>query len=114
MIKYFEDHQVEILEKTRETNLKKSKSKEGKQNAKKDEIPKTTTKSNEEILQEYPADYYNYADKFYGVLERNPDEFCNLDEYINRYDKSPGEYFYWIVRRGWIFRISIETKRTLE
>ena len=38
----------------------------------------------EEILQEYPADYYNYADKFDGVLERNPDEFCNLDEYINR------------------------------
>lgn len=114
MINYFEEHKAEILEKTRETNLKKSKSKEGNQNAKKDEIPKTTTKSNEEILQEYPADYYNYADKFYGVLERNPDEFCNLDEYINRYDKSPGEYFYWIVRRGWIFRISIETKRTLE
>ena len=84
MINYFEGHHNEILEKTRETNLTKSKSKEGNQNDKKDEIQKTTTKSNEEILQEYPADYYNYADKFDGVLERNPDEFCNLDEYITR------------------------------
>lgn len=83
-INYFEENQNEILEKTREANLKKSKSKEGNQNAKKDEIPKTTTKSNEEILQEYPADYYNYADKFDGVLKRNTDEFCNLDEYIKR------------------------------
>lgn len=114
MIKYFEDHQAEILEKTRETNLKKIKSKEGNQNAKKNEIPKTITKSNEEILQEYPADYYHHADKFESVLEQNPDEFCNLDEYIEKYGKSAGEYFYWIVRRGWICRISIETKRSLE
>lgn len=48
------------------------------------------------------------------MLEQNPDEFCNLDEYIEKYGKSAGEYFYWIVRRGWICRISIETKRALE
>ena len=38
MINYFEGHHNEILEKTRETNLTKSKSKEGNQNDKKDEI----------------------------------------------------------------------------
>lgn len=37
MMQYFEEHQSEILQKTLETNMKKSKSKEGNQNAKKND-----------------------------------------------------------------------------
>lgn len=38
MMQYFEEHQSEILQKTLETNMKKSKSKEGNQNARKSDM----------------------------------------------------------------------------
>lgn len=46
MVKYFEEHQNEILQKTLETNMKKSKSKEGNQNARKSDTQQPDTMDN--------------------------------------------------------------------
>ncbi len=46
MVKYFEEHQSEILKKTLETNMKKSKSKEGNQNARKSDMQQPDTTDN--------------------------------------------------------------------
>lgn len=46
MVKYFEEHQSEILQKTLETNMKKSKSKEGNQNARKSDTQQPDTTDN--------------------------------------------------------------------
>ena len=46
MVKYFEEHQSEILQKTLETNMKKSKSKEGNQNARKSDTQQLDTTDN--------------------------------------------------------------------
>lgn len=46
MMQYFEEHQSEILQKTLETNMKKSKSKEGNQNARKSDMQQPDTTDN--------------------------------------------------------------------
>ena len=116
MIKYFEEHQAEILEKTRETNQKKSQSKIGNQHAKKDESIKETPKlgTNEDILREYPVDYYNYPEKIKEAVANNPKDSCDLDFYLELYKKSAGEYFYWFIGNKWIRIMDKKSSSTLE
>ena len=102
MIKYFEEHQAEILEKTRETNQKKSQSKIGNQHA------------NEDILREYPVDYYNYPEKIKEAVANNPKDSCDLDFYLELYKKSAGEYFYWFIGNKWIRIMDKKSSSTLE
>lgn len=116
MIKYFEEHQAEILEKTRETNQKKSQSKIGNQNAKKDENIKESPKleTNEDILREYPIDYHNYKKKLEETVANNPQDFCQLDEYYQKYGKSAGEYFYWLAANAWLWKMNSASSNDLK
>ena len=116
MIKHFEEHQAEILEKTRETNQKKSQSKIGNQHAKKDENIKESPKleTNEDILREYPVDYYNYPEKIKEAVANNPKDSCDLDFYLELYKKSAGEYFYWFIGNKWIRIMDKKSSSTLE
>ena len=116
MIRHFEEHQAEILEKTRETNQKKSQAKTGNQHAKKDENIKENLKpnTNEDILREYPVDYYNYKDKIKEAVANNPKDSCDLDFYLELYKKSAGEYFYWFIGNKWIRIMDKKSSSTLE
>lgn len=116
MIKYFEEHQAEILEKTRETNQKKSQSKIGNQYAKKDENIKENLKpdTNEDILREYPIDYHNYKKKLEETVANNPQDFCQLDEYYQKYGKSAGEYFYWLAANAWLWKMNSASSNDLK
>lgn len=116
MIKYFDEHQAEIFEKTRETNQKKSQAKIGNQYAKKDESIKETPKleTNEDILREYPVDYYNYKDKIKEAVANNPQNFCQLDEYYQKYGKSAGEYFYWLAANAWLWKMNSASSNDLK
>ena len=116
MIKYFEEHQAEILEKTRETNQKNSQSKIGNQHAKKDENIKESPKleTNEDILREYPVDYYNYKKKLEETVANNPQDFCQLDEYYQKYGKSAGEYFYWLAANAWLWKMNSASSNDLK
>lgn len=116
MIKYFDEHQVEIFEKTRETNQKKSQAKIGNQYAKKDESIKETPKleTNEDILREYPVDYYNYKKKLEETVANNPQDFCQLDEYYQKYSKSAGEYFYWLAANAWLWKMNSASSNDLK
>ncbi|MDY4819809.1 MAG: hypothetical protein SO206_06210 [Bacilli bacterium] len=116
MIKYFDEHQVEIFEKTRETNQKKSQAKIGNQYAKKDESIKETPKleTNEDILREYPIDYHNYKKKLEETVANNPQDFCQLDEYYQKYGKSAGEYFYWLAANAWLWKMNSASSNDLK
>lgn len=116
MIKHFEEHQAEILEKTRETNQKKSQSKIGNQYAKKDENIKESPKleTNEDILREYPIDYHNYKKKLEETVANNPQDFCQLDEYYQKYGKSAGEYFYWLAANAWLWKMNSASSNDLK
>lgn len=116
MIKYFEEHQTEILEKTRETNQKKSQAKIGNQYAKKDENIKESPKleTNEDILREYPIDYHNYKKKLEETVANNPQDFCQLDEYYQKYGKSAGEYFYWLAANAWLWKMNSASSNDLK
>ena len=116
MIKYFEEHQPEILEKTRETNQKKSQSKIGNQNARKDNSIKESPKleTNEDILREYPIDYHNYKKKLEETVANNPQDFCQLDEYYQKYGKSAGEYFYWLAANAWLWKMNSASSNDLK
>ena len=116
MIKHFEEHQAEILEKTRETNQKKSQSKIGNQHAKKDENIKESPKleTNEDILREYPIDYHNYKKKLEETVANNPQDFCQLDEYYQKYGKSAGEYFYWLAANAWLWKMNSASSNDLK
>ena len=116
MIKYFDEHQAEIFEKTRETNQKKSQAKIGNQYAKKGESIKETPKleTNEDILQEYPVDYYNYKKKLEETVANNPQDFCQLDEYYQKYGKSAGEYFYWLAANAWLWKMNSASSNDLK
>ena len=116
MIKYFDEHQAEIFEKTRETNQKKSQAKIGNQYAKKDESIKETPKleTNEDILREYPVDYHNYKKKLEKAVANNPQDFCQLDEYYQKYGKSAGEYFYWLAANAWLWKMNSASSNDLK
>ena len=116
MIKHFEEHQAEILEKTRETNQKKSQAKIGNQNARKDENIKESPKleTNEDILREYPIDYHNYKKKLEETVANNPQDFCQLDEYYQKYGKSAGEYFYWLAANAWLWKMNSASSNDLK
>lgn len=116
MIKYFDEHQAEIFEKTRETNQKKSQAKIGNQYAKKDESIKESPKleTNEDILREYPVDYYNYKKKLEETVANNPQDFCQLDEYYQKYGKSAGEYFYWLAANEWLWKMNSASSNDLK
>lgn len=115
---YFNDNKEEILQKVLATNDKKSKSKLGNQNARKMEnilsvnnasvINKITAIGNE-----YPLDFENHMDKIILAVKNNPYEFCELDEYIEKYHKSIGEYFYWLMGKGFVFKMSYQTKEKI-
>lgn len=117
MIKYFEEHKDEVMQKTLETNLKKSQAKIGNQNARKDDNIKESNpklETEEDILREYPVDYYNYREKLEEVLANNPQEFCQLDEYYQKYGKSAGEYFYWLIGKKKLWKMNEESSSTLK
>lgn len=69
---------------------------------------------NDDMLKKYPVDHYNYTNKLIEVQAHNPIVFCELDEYIEKYGKSCGEYFYWIASKGWVWRTSEKTQTKLK
>ena len=116
MIKHFEEHKDEVMQKTLETNLKKSQAKIGNQYAKKDENIKESPKleTNEDILREYPIDYYNYPEKIKEAVANNVKDSCDLDFYLELYKKSAGEYFYWFIGNKWMRIMDKKSSSTLE
>lgn len=130
MLKYFEEHKQEILEKTLETNLNKSKSKLGNQNAKKKDIVTNIEESshnnikpvskpvNNSVTDIYDADYppnkEGDNDLIEKVLQNNNQEFCSLNTYVNVRHKTMGEYYYWCFANCWLNMIAPDTQEKLQ
>lgn len=120
MLTYYNANKDELEQKILETNQKKSKSKQGNQNAKKEDVSNSTchkllenTEPQKLDLSEYPIDFINNIAKIRQAVNNNPQNFCELEEYIQETGKSIGEYFYWLVGKGWLFRTNYATQHEI-
>lgn len=121
MIQYYNDNSQSIFDRNYETNMKKSKSKIGNQNAK--SITKENSAASEQKITEetdnslennetddnnYPIDFLHNIPKIIKTINKNSDEFCTLDEFLKLPGKSIAEYFYWVIGNSWLDLVSLD------
>lgn len=115
MMQYYEANSSVLFERNCEISLKKSKAKIGNQNAKKEKTALTTENQPIKAIQpsdntDYPIDFMNNIPLINQAVENNNTEYCELDEYIQKTGKSIGEYFYWLMGKGWLWKTSYKTQ----
>ena len=47
-------------------------------------------------------------------VPNNPQDFCQLDEYYQKYGKSAGEYFYWLAANAWLWKMNSASSNDLK
>ena len=129
MSKYFDENIQALAAENFATSMKKSASKLGNQNAKKDNKPDInpsgivnteppqhpnangTDKQNAANLvnNDYPFDFLHNLPKFAKAVKDNPMDYCSLDEFLQLPGKTIAEYFYWVVGKGWLNSLNLPT-----
>lgn len=123
MMQYFEEKHQSLCEKNYATNIKKSHSKIGNQNAKKekDEAVEVLSQKTDDTKQsitnetnmtrddEYSTDFLNNMPMFIKAVKNNPTQLCDLDEFLKIPGKTINEYFYWVMACGWYDKLEYET-----
>ena len=105
MSKYYHEEAPKIIDKNSDTQNKRIISMQGNQNAKKDINI---------YIDEYPKDCRVDIKLLEKVKNNNTQDFCELDDYIVKYNKTSGEYIYWLMSKGWLYKMNPKSYHTIK